>query len=64
LYDWLAKNLEPENQATLQPVKKYRKWEIWNMITELKKRKNFYAIDIMAAQYGHKIIRYVNDFLQ
>jgi len=58
MYEWLEDNLPLAARSTLKPISATLKPELWNMIKSMKKNDNLYVIDKLAAQYGHKILRY------
>lgn len=63
MYEWLQKNLPEDDAKNLKAEREYYKFELWDMAKVLKKTKNFYKIDQMAADRGHRVIRYVKYFL-
>lgn len=56
MYKSLEKNWD--RSEPIPPIKKYKKPELWQM-TQRKKSSEFYIIDRMPAERGHKVITWV-----
>lgn len=59
MYEWLMENLPLIDRRALLPMQFYRRYELWDMVKEIKSKGNFYKIDQMAASEGHEVLRYV-----
>lgn len=57
MYEWLADNLPLVDRRALLPIQFYRRYELWEMVKELKSKTNFFIVDKLAAEEGHEVLR-------
>lgn len=57
IYKWLVEQKENGLITELKSEQEYRKFELWDIVVDLKSKHNFYKVDELASNRGHEVVR-------